>query len=280
VTQQAPPVPVCTYSISPTSGDFTSSGGTGSITVTATSGCSWTASESVDWIAITSGSSGSGNGTVSYTVTANTGTSSRSATITVVGWNHTVTQQPPPPVGLIFNFNSNNQGWNRAGFYDSGGLTQIAGYFQNLPVGWTNGVIYIGSDSLTLPPSPSGDTWIHWDFNSPDLSSDVLWNGATSFTYDISGANMTGYTGDSLHPISVQAVLHVRRPDLTESYFTDAQFHPIPLGSLGGWSTQTVNISALGMPVGTVILNINLRIFFQSSSSIGGHIMLDNVIPQ
>jgi hypothetical protein len=87
---------VCNYSISPASKDFTSSGGTGSIAVVAPSGCSWTASESVDWITITSGSSGSGNGTVSYTVTANTGTSSRTATITVAGKSHTVNQEPPP----------------------------------------------------------------------------------------------------------------------------------------------------------------------------------------
>jgi hypothetical protein len=55
----------CSYSISPTSNSFTSSGGTGSVGVTATSGCPWTASSNADWITVTAGSSGSGNGTVS-----------------------------------------------------------------------------------------------------------------------------------------------------------------------------------------------------------------------
>ena len=175
-----------------------------------------------------------------------------------------------------FTFNSNNQGWRRAGFYDGGGLSQIQGYFVETSVGWTNGIIYIGSSSLTLPASPSGDNWIHWDFNSPDLRNDDSWNAATSFSYRISGEDMTGYTGDSIY---VQAVLHVLRPDLTESYFTDGGFHPISLGT-PGWATHTVNIAGLGMPAGTRIININLRVFFRPSSFIGGHIMLDNVIAQ
>ena len=95
VTQDPPPLPVCTYSISPASRNFTSNGGNGTISVEALrSDCSWNASESVSWITITSGSSGSGNGTVNYSVSANTGTSPRSATITAAGKSHSVTQDP------------------------------------------------------------------------------------------------------------------------------------------------------------------------------------------
>ena len=47
--------PACTYSISQTSQSFTSPGGTGSITVTASSGCSWSATSGASWITITSG---------------------------------------------------------------------------------------------------------------------------------------------------------------------------------------------------------------------------------
>ncbi len=85
----------CTYSISPTSRSFPSGGGTGTVSVTAPSGCSWTATEGANWISITSGSSGSGNGTVTYSVSANTKkkSKSRNATITVAGKSHTVTQE-------------------------------------------------------------------------------------------------------------------------------------------------------------------------------------------
>lgn len=92
VTQAGVP---CSYSISPASQSFTSSGGTGSVSVTAASGCSWTTAESLSWITITSGSSGSGNGTVSYSVSANTSTSSRSGTITIAGKTFIVTQEIP-----------------------------------------------------------------------------------------------------------------------------------------------------------------------------------------
>jgi len=84
---------VCTYSISPTSRSHTSAAGTGSISVTAGSGCAWTATESLSWVSITSGSSGSGNGTVSYSVDANpAGSPARSGTITVAGQSFTVSQ--------------------------------------------------------------------------------------------------------------------------------------------------------------------------------------------
>jgi len=84
----------CAYSISPESRSFPSGGGAGSISVTSSaSGCSWTASEGVNWISITSGSSGSGNGTVTYSVSANTSSNPRSTTITVAGKSHTVTQE-------------------------------------------------------------------------------------------------------------------------------------------------------------------------------------------
>ena len=87
--------PCTVYSISPTSKSFGYSGGSGSIGVTTTSGCSWNASSNASWINITSGSSGSGNGTVSYSVSANTG-SSRTGTITIAGKTFTVTQGGGP----------------------------------------------------------------------------------------------------------------------------------------------------------------------------------------
>jgi len=83
----------CTYSISPSSASSGPSGGTGSISVSAPSGCSWTASTSQSWIHITGGSTGSGNGTVSYSVDSNSGTSSRSGSIQVAGKTFTINQE-------------------------------------------------------------------------------------------------------------------------------------------------------------------------------------------
>ena len=83
----------CTsFTISPTNNTFVSSGGTGSVSVTAPDGCSWSATSNASWITITSGSSGSGNGTVSYSVSVNTSTSTRTGSVTIAGNTSIVTQ--------------------------------------------------------------------------------------------------------------------------------------------------------------------------------------------
>jgi hypothetical protein len=81
----------CTYSISPNSGNFSSTGGTNSFNVTTSnSNCGWSATSNASWITINNGT-GTGSGTVTYTVQANTGIA-RTGTITVAGQTFTVNQ--------------------------------------------------------------------------------------------------------------------------------------------------------------------------------------------
>ena len=83
----------CTYSVGPTSRTFASNGGTGSIDVTAESGCPWTATGNQPfWLTITSGATGTGNGTVNYSVAINPAIGERLATITIDGQLHSITQ--------------------------------------------------------------------------------------------------------------------------------------------------------------------------------------------
>ena len=72
----------CVSGIDPTSQSFSESGGTGSITVTAPAGCSWTASSTASFLTITSGASGIGPGTVGFSVAGNAG-AQRSGSIVV-----------------------------------------------------------------------------------------------------------------------------------------------------------------------------------------------------
>lgn len=81
----------CSYSAAPQTLSVASSGGSGSVTVTADPGCPWTASSQTSWITIASGASGSGNGTVTANVSATTGPG-RSGTFTVAGQTITVNQ--------------------------------------------------------------------------------------------------------------------------------------------------------------------------------------------
>ena len=85
---QAGAAPACTYSLSRGSASVPAAGGSASFTVTAGSGCSWTAATSQSWIAI----AGSGvvadrpaGSTVSLTVAPNSSTASRTGTVSVQG---------------------------------------------------------------------------------------------------------------------------------------------------------------------------------------------------
>jgi Putative binding domain, N-terminal/Viral BACON domain len=81
--------------ISPTSQTVVAGGGTGSVTVTATTGCPWTAASGASWITVTSGANGSGNGTVGFSVAANSG-AARTGTMTIAGRTFTVNQNQSP----------------------------------------------------------------------------------------------------------------------------------------------------------------------------------------
>lgn len=91
------------FSISPTSGNFTYTGGTSSFTLSATVSTSWTAKSNASWVTLTSNSlSGSGTpATISYQVNPNTLTSSRTATITVGGLAYAVNQAGAPALNTL-----------------------------------------------------------------------------------------------------------------------------------------------------------------------------------
>jgi hypothetical protein len=82
----------CSFSISPSSQSFDATGGTGTVSVSASSGCSWGATSNVSWISIVSGAQGTGNGTVVFQVQQNTTGQARTGVLTIAGQTFTVTQ--------------------------------------------------------------------------------------------------------------------------------------------------------------------------------------------
>jgi hypothetical protein len=79
------------YSLTRGSDFVTSVGGSGSVNISTTSTCGWTAASNAAWISVVSGASGVGNGSVEYRYMGNTG-GQRSGTLTIAGLNFTVTQ--------------------------------------------------------------------------------------------------------------------------------------------------------------------------------------------
>ena len=78
----------CTYGVAPATRSAGASGGTVTFSVTAPTGCAWTATENASWITIASGAAGIGNGTVTLNVAANGATAARNSQLTIAG--HTV----------------------------------------------------------------------------------------------------------------------------------------------------------------------------------------------
>jgi len=77
-------VAACSYTLNPGSQSFTADSGAGTLSVTTSDNCAWTAVSGLSWVAITGGGSGAGSGTVSYQVAANAG-GERSGSLAIAG---------------------------------------------------------------------------------------------------------------------------------------------------------------------------------------------------
>ena len=87
----------CTINIDPQQTAFTYSGGAGNIAViTNNSSCNWTATESLSWVTITSGSSGTGDGIIQYTASQNLTSAARNGVISIADKTFNITQQASP----------------------------------------------------------------------------------------------------------------------------------------------------------------------------------------
>jgi hypothetical protein len=136
----------CTPSLSATSQALGSSGGTGSVNVTAAGGCGWTAaSANPDWLTITGATSGTGNGTVTFTAAGNPG-AARSGTLTIAGQNFTVTESAP----CAFSIAPQSQNFEMSGGGGSVAVTTAGGCAWSAA---SNNPDWIG---ITSAPSGNG----------------------------------------------------------------------------------------------------------------------------
>ncbi len=83
-------------SLSGSSSSFPASGGTGSLTVTTTRNCTWTATADAAWVALSGTINGQGDGTVGFSVAANSAVAARSANIAVNGQTFSLSEQAAP----------------------------------------------------------------------------------------------------------------------------------------------------------------------------------------
>lgn len=95
---KTPVEPACTYTVSPLTVSVVASGDSGTITVTTTGSCTWTAQTSSAWLTLPAGASGTGSGQIIFTAAPNADQSPRSGVIGVAGQTVTITQEGKPVV--------------------------------------------------------------------------------------------------------------------------------------------------------------------------------------
>ena len=83
---------VCTLSLSGSGQSFNATGGTGTVSVNTSSGCTWSATSSESWLTVVSGASGTGAGVVMFRVAANITGQARAASLSIGGQTFTVNQ--------------------------------------------------------------------------------------------------------------------------------------------------------------------------------------------
>ena len=113
----------CSYVLTPASTALTATGGTGSITVATTSGCTWAASTTQPWISVSG--TGTTSGTASYTVSPNTG-AARVGAISVGTQVFTVSQSAETS-GCTYAVSPTNQSIVAGGGTGSTNVTAPAG---------------------------------------------------------------------------------------------------------------------------------------------------------
>ena len=104
----------CTYAVSPANISRTAAAATGTVTVSTSAGCGWSATSMTGFLTFQNGTGRTGSGSVGFTITENTDASERNAVGTVAGVTFTVAQAgtsstPPGPLRWSSDFDGDGK---------------------------------------------------------------------------------------------------------------------------------------------------------------------------
>ncbi len=203
------PAASCTYGASPASQSVGAAGGGVNVSVTAQSGCSWTATSGASWLTVTSNGSGSGNGTIGLTAAQNSTTTARSTTVSAGGQSVSVAQAAG---SCSYTLSPATQSAPAAGGPASVGVATLAG------CSWT---------------ATTGASW---------LTITTGANGSGSGTVSLSAAaNTTTQTRSTSVGVAGQSV-QVSQPGTSCTFTASPMILSFPAG--GGSATGSVTAAA------------------------------------
>ncbi len=177
----------CTYSVSPTTWQAPTAGGSQTFTIQTDASCSWTASNLPSWLTVSGASSGSGSGLVTLIAAANSG-SALSATISIAGVSVNITQAASPPP-CTYSISPGGQSFPASG--GSGNITITAGAGCTWSVATTlNWVSFTSATSGT----GNGTVTFQAAANTGAARSGSFTIGGAPFTVEEATASVSGFS--------------------------------------------------------------------------------------
>lgn len=184
--------PSCTYTVTPAEASFDFRAVSGTVSVSAPSGCAWSASESSSFVHLTGATSGTGSGSVTYALDANGATASRSAVLMVAGRAVTLSQSfASAAPACVYRLSASSAALSYAG--GSGAFAvETAGGCEWEVVSHT-GWLHVTETSAS---AGNGNVWFSVDGNSGSERAGTLVVGGQVFTVSQGSAPVSAPVGD------------------------------------------------------------------------------------
>jgi hypothetical protein len=189
----------CSFVLGAPSASVAAGASVSNVTVTAGSGCAWTATSNVSWLSISSGASATGSGSVTYAVAANTSSQSRTGTLTIAGQTFTVTQAGAS--GCSYSLSRSSITTAAASSNFSVGITTASGCAwtaaSNVPwLTFTSAANGVGSATVTLQVAASTSTSTRiGNLSIAGVTLQVTQSAINSFTSTTGNDNFVGISG-------------------------------------------------------------------------------------
>ena len=232
--------------------EFPSSGGSGTITVTAPGTCARSASTASNWISFPGITSGSGNGTVPFSVAANSGSNQQSGYIAVERQSMRIIEEGTrwTVLSVSPSIGTGATGQFTFAFKDANGYQDIAAL-------WVN---YSPTCSITIYPS-SNQFYLGGDPGTGNNPAPVTLGtpGSTasnsSCSISASGSSIAGSGNQLLVTVAVDFFASFGGAHRIEAYVRDNVGDSSPTVPLGTWTVPsvqqpsvTIQASAVGAP--------------------------------